>query len=146
MMSGIRATNTKPELQIRKALHALGFRYRLHAKDIPGNPDLVLPRYRAVIFINGCFWHGHDCPLYKVPDTRREFWEAKIDRNRKRDQEVHTLLEKAGWRYLTVWECALRGREKLGLEETVDLIAQWLRDTTREKAEIRGSRRSEAEQ
>ena len=82
MMAGIRSTNTRPELAIRKALHAAGFRYRLHPRDVPGKPDMAFARYRAAVFVNGCFWHGHDCPLFRLPDTRREFWSAKIERNR----------------------------------------------------------------
>ena len=109
MMAGIRGRNTRPELVIRKALHARGFRYRLHVAGLPGKPDIVLPRFRAVIFVHGCFWHGHDCPLFRLPATRSEFWEAKISRNRERDREVLGALKTTGWRCLTVWECAIRG-------------------------------------
>ena len=92
MMAGIRSTNTRPELAIRKALHAAGFRYRLHPRDVPGKPDMAFARYRAAVFVNGCFWHGHDCPLFRLPDTRRDFWTAKIERNRQRDAEVRQQL------------------------------------------------------
>lgn len=143
MMSGIRSTNTKPELQIRRALHALGFRYRLHARNVLGKPDLVLPRYRAAIFINGCFWHGHDCPLFRIPGTRQEFWKAKISRTVERDAEVRDQLIEQGWRHLIVWECALRGRNRLGLTETVTRIANWLQGADGNAAEIR-ARRQEA--
>jgi DNA mismatch endonuclease, patch repair protein len=110
MMSGIRGKNTKPELTIRKALHARGFRYRIHCKDLPGNPDMCLPKYRAVIFVHGCFWHGHDCHLFKWPKTRPEFWKAKIERNQSVDSQVKDRLLSTGWRVATVWECSLRGR------------------------------------
>ena len=141
-MSGIRSTNTKPEIQVRRALHAHGFRYRLHARNVPGKPDLVLPRYHAAIFINGCFWHGHDCPLFRLPSTRQEFWEAKISRNVERDAEVRCQLNGQGWRHLTIWECALRGRNRLGLEETVTRIERWLINMENRAAEIRAHRQT----
>jgi len=125
MMSGIRGKNTKPELLIRKALHARGFRYRLHC-DLPGKPDICLPKYRAVIFVHGCFWHGHDCHLFKWPKTRPEFWEAKIGRNRELDGLSITALLKAGWRVGTIWECALKGRARLSLETVLDECESWL--------------------
>lgn len=140
MMSGIKARNTEPEMQIRHALHAEGFRYRLHAPEIPGKPDLVFPRYHATIFVHGCFWHGHDCPLYRIPGTRPEFWKAKIERNRQRDAEVQIQLALSGWRSMTVWECAIRGAGRLGLEETVKLIKAWLPDLSLQKGEIRAPR------
>jgi DNA mismatch endonuclease (patch repair protein) len=125
-MSAIRGKNTRPELVIRKALHALGFRYRLHSADLPGKPDLLFPRYRAVIFVNGCFWHGHDCHLFKWPSTRPEFWRNKINKNRRRDCEVRRALGAAGYRVLTVWECALKGRSSLPFESVVGDISDWL--------------------
>lgn len=137
MMSGIRGKNTKPELTIRKALHALGFRYRIHCKDLPGNPDLCLPKHRAVIFVHGCFWHGHDCHLFKWPKTRPEFWEAKIARNREVDQQAQTQLLAEGWRVGTVWECALKGRTRQSLPFMVDRLADWLRSSDR-LCEVRG--------
>lgn len=127
MMAGIRGKDTKPELQIRKRLHAEGFRYRLHTTDVPGKPDIVLRSYRAAIFIHGCFWHGHDCPLFKLPDTRQDFWREKFRRNRIRDAAVQEQLAEAGWRQMTIWECAIRGRGKLGLEETVTRTSKWIR-------------------
>jgi DNA mismatch endonuclease (patch repair protein) len=130
MMSGIRSKNTDPEMQMRKALHRAGFRYRLHAKDVPGKPDMMFPKYRAAVFINGCFWHGHDCSLFKMPGTRQEFWAAKIGRNRQRDVDVRAMLDERGWRYATVWECATRGPGRLGLEETVRRLIAWLCDMT----------------
>lgn len=143
-MSCIRATNTRPELQVRKALHALGFRYRLHERSVPGKPDLVLPRFRAAIFINGCFWHGHDCPLFRMPGTRQDFWKAKISRNIERDRQVREQLAEAGWRHLTIWECALRGRNRLGLEETVSRVSDWLKTVDQRAGEIRASHQEAA--
>jgi DNA mismatch endonuclease, patch repair protein len=127
MMSGIRAANTQPELRIRKGLHARGFRFRLHAKDVPGKPDLVLPRFHTAILVHGCFWHGHDCHLFRMPSTRPEFWSAKIEANRKRDGIVRSQLDEFGWRYLVIWECALKGRTRLDFDEVMERTASWLR-------------------
>ena len=124
-MSGIRGKNTKPELVVRKALHARGFRYRLHCK-LPGKPDLCLPKYGAVIFVHGCFWHGHDCHLFKWPSTRPEFWREKIARNRHVDAAAYEQLQEQEWRVATVWECALKGRTRLQLEEVVQRLEGWL--------------------
>ena len=126
-MSGIRGKNTKPEIAIRRGLHRLGFRFRLHASDVPGKPDLVLPRYKAAIFVNGCFWHRHDCHLFKMPGTRTEFWSGKIERNVQRDRLVQEQLRASGWRSLIVWECALKGKTRLGLDTVIARIANWLR-------------------
>ena len=125
MMSGIRGKNTKPELLVRKALHARGFRYRLHC-DLPGKPDICLPKHRAVIFVHGCFWHGHDCHLFKWPSTRPEFWRAKIGRNREVDAAAQAALLAMGWRVATVWECALKGTGKLPLEIVSQNCGSWL--------------------
>lgn len=127
MMAGIRSTNTRPEIAIRRALHAKGLRFRLHAANVPGKPDLVLPKYRAAVFVHGCFWHGHDCPLFRLPATRPEFWQAKIDRNRTRDAVVAASLRQTGWRQLLIWECAMRGRSRIGLEATADRATAWIR-------------------
>lgn len=126
-MAAIRGSHTKPELQIRKALHAAGFRYRLHAKDLPGKPDLVLPRYKAAIFVNGCFWHHHDCHLFKWPGTREEFWREKIGRNVANDARSLQELLDAGWRVATVWECALKGRTKLDPARAMQRLASWIK-------------------
>lgn len=142
-MAGIRAGNTKPEMLIRKALHGLGYRYRLHAAGLPGKPDIVLARRRAAIFVHGCFWHGHDCALFRLPGTRREFWEAKIARNRARDAEVCELLHHAGWRQATVWECAIRGPSQIGVETTVARLVSWL-DGEDAALDIRGACREVA--
>lgn len=126
MMAGIRSKNTKPELLIRKALHALGFRYRLHSASIPGKPDMVLKKYNAVIFIHGCFWHGHSCSLFKLPKTRTEFWKNKIDKNRERDDRVIQELKLSGWRIATIWECALRGKDRMDFETLINSISEWV--------------------
>lgn len=137
MMAGIRGKNTRPEIAIRRSLHAKGLRYRLHPRDVPGKPDMVFPRYRAAIFINGCFWHGHDCHLFRMPSTRPEFWTAKILRNHTRDGEVRRQLAKKSWRWLTIWECAIRGKEALGLPAVTAAAAKWVRAGLPD-ADIRG--------
>lgn len=124
-MAGIRGSNTKPERQLRSALHILGFRFRLHAK-LPGRPDVVLPKYKAAIFVHGCFWHNHDCHLFRWPSTRRKFWKAKLSGNRERDTQTLGKLDASGWRCLTVWECALKGKHRLGLEKTASLAQRWI--------------------
>jgi DNA mismatch endonuclease (patch repair protein) len=108
LMSRISGKDTAIELTVRKGLHAIGFRYRLGGAGLPGRPDIVLPRYRAVVFVHGCFWHGHDCTLFRLPKTRPEFWAAKIAGNRERDARVKRQLRELGWRYFEVWECQLR--------------------------------------
>jgi len=138
MMSGIRSKNTKPELLIRSALHREGFRFRLHRKDLPGHPDLVLPRYNAIVFVHGCFWHGHDCHLFRLPSARQEFWKEKIGNNRVRDQKQHTALLEAGWRNATLWECALKGRTRLSLSEVVETFSFWLK-SDEQVLEIKGN-------
>jgi DNA mismatch endonuclease (patch repair protein) len=127
MMSGIRGKNTKPELLIRRALHRLGLRYRLHDKGLPGCPDLVFPKRRAVIFVHGCFWHGHDCHLFKWPGSRQEFWREKIEGNRKRDVAVVEKLRNQSWRVLSIWECALRGESAAFQESVAQRAAEWVR-------------------
>lgn len=126
MMSGIRGRNTKPEILVRSLLHRQGFRFRLHARYLPGKPDIVFPRYHAVVFVHGCFWHGHDCPLFKWPDTRPEFWRAKIARNQANDHRKRAALIAAGWRVGVVWECAIRGAGK-DLEGVMRRLGDWLR-------------------
>ena len=121
-MSGIKSKNTKPELIIRKALFGNGFRYRLHDKKLPGKPDLVLPKYRTVIFINGCFWHGHNCHLFKWPSTRKAFWKDKIGRNQSRDALAGRQLKKFGWNVIVVWECAIKGKSRIELPEVISSI------------------------
>lgn len=128
MMSGIRGKNTKPELALRRALHARGFRFRLHSGKVHGRPDLVLPKHRAVVFVHGCFWHRHKgCRYAAVPATRPEFWRAKFDANAARDSAVRTSLLQDGWRVATVWECALRKPEKVN--SAITMLEEWLLGT-----------------
>lgn len=127
MMSGIRGKNTRPEMLIRKALHMAGFRYRLHDTRLPGKPDLVFPKHQAVVFVHGCFWHGHGCHLFRLPATRTEFWQSKIAGNVQRDRRAVEILEGEGWRVATVWECALKGRTRLSFEAVIGNLSTWLR-------------------
>lgn len=109
VMRAVKSGDTKPELALRKALHALGYRYRLHVKDLPGKPDLVLPKYRTVIFVHGCFWHGHSCKRgARVPKSNIDYWVEKIARNKARDRKNAAALRKLGWRVITLWECQLK--------------------------------------
>jgi DNA mismatch endonuclease (patch repair protein) len=133
-MSRIRGKDTKPELVLRRGLHALGLRFRLHRKDLPGRPDMVFPRYRAAVLVHGCFWHAHDCPMFKWPATRREFWTAKIEGNRARDLRDLAGLATAGWRVLVVWECALKGPARLPVDAVLARVTAWL--DTEEPAEV----------
>lgn len=129
MMAGIKGRNTKPELLIRHLLHRKGFRYRIHVKDLPGKPDIVLPKYRSVIFVHGCFWHGHQgCHLFKLPATRTEFWQEKILRNQTNDHRAVELLLASNWRVCIVWECSIRGARK-DPEKVVNTIIDWLSGT-----------------
>ena len=137
IMAAVRSTDTSPELAIRKALHARGFRYRTNVRDLPGKPDIVLSRYRAAIFVHGCFWHAHDCRLFRIPATRTDFWKAKLGRNKERDKEAGNSLNEAGWRFLTVWECAIRGPERRAFEEVIDNVVYWLEEG-KLSAEVRG--------
>lgn len=137
MMSGIRSKDTRHEMRVRKALHSIGFRYRLHRRDLPGTPDVTLPRYRAVIFTHGCFWHGHNCHLFKWPATRPEFWADKIDGNRQRDRRVRDALLGRGWRRLVIWECAIKGRHRLDFDALIGDVASWIRSDLAE-GEITG--------
>lgn len=105
LMSRIRGRDTKPEITVRRLLHAMGYRFRLHVADLPGRPDIVLPRHKAVVLVHGCFWHRHGCQWTYVPKTRERFWQRKFDANEARDRKVVRALRSAGWRVLTVWEC-----------------------------------------
>ncbi|MFO1175546.1 MAG: DNA mismatch endonuclease Vsr [Paracoccaceae bacterium] len=125
MMARIRGKDTRPELALRCALHARGLRFRLHADNVPGKPDLVLPKYRAVVFVHGCFWHRHaDCRYTTTPATRTDFWEAKFAANMVRDRLVQSGLRTAGWRVATVWECALRRPGHV--ESAANHLSAWL--------------------
>ena len=137
MMSGIRGKNTRPELILRKGLHALGFRYRLHAR-LPGRPDMVFPQLKAVLFVHGCFWHGHHCHLFKWPKTRDEFWRSKIEGNVARDQRSIAALRADGWRVGVVWECALKGRSRIPLTQVVRRCSSWL-TSNRKSLELAGA-------
>lgn len=145
MMSGIRGKDTNPELMVRTKLHALGFRYRLHDSSLPGKPDLVFPKYNAVIFVNGCFWHGHDCHLFKWPSSREEFWREKITRTQSRDVENLASLAGDNWRVLQIWECALKGRTRLPIEAIIEQTALWLRSHV-PRLEIAGGSKSCSEE
>ena len=111
VMSLVKSKNTRPEIIVRKYLFSLGFRYRLHDKTIPGKPDIKLPKYNCVIFINGCFWHGHNCEKYQMPKTNRIFWYDKIEANKSRDERNVTKLKELGWKVVVVWECELRNKD-----------------------------------
>ena len=113
LMGRIRGRNTKPEMLIRRMVHRMGFRYRLHRQDLPGTPDLVFPSRKKVIFVHGCFWHQHDCPRGARPTSNKKFWDAKLDNNIRRDQEAMSLLEDRGWSILVVWECEMKNLEEL---------------------------------
>lgn len=126
MMSGIKGVDTKPELIIRSGLHRRGFRFRLHDKTLPGKPDLVLKKYNAVIFVNGCFWHKHDCHLFKWPKTREAFWRKKIEGNAARDEKNVQALLDAGWRVMVVWECALKGKTRRDVGDVIASVEAWL--------------------
>jgi DNA mismatch endonuclease (patch repair protein) len=113
-MSKIKARNTKPEIVVRKFLFSKGFRYKIHDKQLPGKPDLVFPKYKTLIFVHGCFWHGHkDCKYFKIPETRKEWWMNKIFKNCENDRKNKTLLEKLGWNVVEVWECDLKPKKQL---------------------------------
>ncbi|MDR3566609.1 MAG: DNA mismatch endonuclease Vsr [Syntrophobacteraceae bacterium] len=112
-MSLVRSKDTKPELRVRSLVHGLGYRYRLHRVELPGKPDLVFPSKRKIIFVHGCFWHGHDCRLGRMPKSRIEYWQFKIANNRVRDRNVVKCLHEMGWQCLAIWECELRDHMKL---------------------------------
>ncbi|NJD66936.1 MAG: very short patch repair endonuclease [Chloroflexi bacterium] len=106
-MAAIRSRNTKPEIAVRRALHAAGYRFRVDSRHLPGRPDIVLPRYRLAVFVHGCFWHGHGCRRDHIPSTNPDYWRAKLDRNRRRDRRAREALRAMGWATATVWECSL---------------------------------------
>lgn len=125
MMAGIRGKDTKPEMRVRVALFARGYRYRLHRRDLPGTPDIVLPGRRVAIFVNGCFWHGHpECSLAKVPGTRTTFWKEKFQSNRQRDKAATEALRASGWRVLVVWECFIRSSKTE--DALMQPLSRWL--------------------
>jgi len=126
-MARIRNKDTGIEMTIRSGLHAEGLRYRLRGAGLPGRPDMVLPKFRAVVFVHGCFWHGHSCPLYRLPKTRPEFWQAKVDANRSRDLRAVEDLRQLGWRSLVVWECGVRGQPAENVAALVSDLAARVR-------------------
>ena len=126
IMSSIRGKNTKIELGVRKALFGLGYRYRIHVGSLPGKPDIVLPKHHAAIFVHGCFWHGHDCRLFRLPKTNAAFWRNKIATNRRTDTKVLRELRATGWRTFTVWECCLRGKNKRQVAAAVRRLHRWI--------------------
>jgi DNA mismatch endonuclease, patch repair protein len=126
IMASVGQRNTGPELRLRKALHRLGFRYRLNERNLPGSPDLVFPKYRAVIFVHGCYWHSHGCKYSTIPSTRKEFWLNKFEANKKRDKrKIDSLLELC-WRVLVVWECAMKFKKKDEFDELIGQVTEWL--------------------
>lgn len=126
IMSRVKGKNTKPELYVRSLLHRAGFRFRLSSKNVPGKPDIILPKYKAVISVHGCFWHGHDCYRFSWPKTRKAFWRRKIEGNRERDTRYLQELNEAGWRVCVVWECSLRGRAKISNKLLKYRLVDWL--------------------
>ena len=113
-MSAIKSKNTKPEIKVRKLLHSMGYRFRLHSKDLPGSPDIVLPKYKTVIFVHGCFWHRHEnCKYASNPKTRKEFWNKKFTENKKRDSEIQEKIKILDWRSVVIWECETKNIENL---------------------------------
>ncbi len=137
-MSRIRARDTKPEMILRRGLHAKGLRFRLHRKDLPGRPDIVFPSRRAVILIHGCFWHGHGCALTKVPQTNSEFWKSKIQRNIERDRQSTSKLQETGWRVLVIWECLTRGPRRLSVDEIIARSVAFLNEPEASYLELSG--------
>ena len=127
MMSSVRAKNTKVELEIRRRLFAMGFRYRLHRKDLPGTPDMVFQKYRSVVFIHGCFWHYHSCHLSSIPETRRSWWKTKLEETARRDSMAISKLRNLDWRVLTIWECGFR-RPGANRTEALDTISKQAAD------------------
>lgn len=137
-MSRIKGKDTKPEMLIRRGLHARGLRYRLHDRSLPGRPDLVFPKYRTAVFIHGCFWHAHGCALSKLPATRQDFWQTKLAANAARDRKAVDALQTAGWRVLVIWECALRGSGRLPEDGVLDGAAHFVRNGARAVLDIAG--------
>ena len=127
MMSRISSKHTKPELKVRKHLHALGFRFRLHVSGLPGSPDIVLPKHNTAIQVRGCFWHQHTCREGKIPKSRVEYWKPKLERNVERDRQADQQLAEMGWHLIVVWECEIRSRA--GMSEKMERVVEQLRDS-----------------
>lgn len=131
-MARVRSKNTLPELAVRRALHAAGFRFRLHRRDLPGTPDIVLPALRTAVLVNGCFWHGHNCRRGRPPSANAEFWSSKLIRNVERDRRARAALEAQGWRVRVIWQCEIREATERLVEELLELRAvQRLSEPTR---------------
>jgi DNA mismatch endonuclease (patch repair protein) len=140
IMASVGQRDTGPEMSLRRILHRLGLRYRLHDRKLPGSPDLVFPRFRAVVFVHGCFWHVHEgCKFSTRPSSSKEFWNEKFEANQKRDRKNYDLLLVSGWRVLVVWQCALKARKDAGLEELGSEVLNWLESDERYR-EIGGNR------
>ena len=135
-MASIRSVDTRPELIIRRGLHRLGYRYSLHSSKLPGTPDMVLRRHNALLFIHGCFWHKHTCHLFRWPKTRTQFWKNKINRNVQRDADTLDIL-KENWRIGVIWECSLKGKNRLCISELINGLASWI-ESTSSYLEIKG--------
>ncbi|WP_240538006.1 very short patch repair endonuclease [Bradyrhizobium japonicum] len=130
-MASVGQKDTGPEVLLRKALHRRGLRYKLHDRALPGSPDLVFPRFEAVVFVHGCYWHSHGCYRSTMPKSRKAFWTAKFAANRARDARNRAELSERGWRVLTVWECALRGRTARSLDGLAKRVESWLKSKKR---------------
>lgn len=137
-MSRIKGKDTKPEMLIRRGLHARGLRYRLHDRSLPGRPDLVFPKYRTAVFIHGCFWHAHGCAISKLPTTRLDFWQTKLTTNAARDRNAIDRLQAEGWRVLVIWECALRGARKLKDVDVLTAATRYIEAGTELLLELQG--------
>ncbi len=133
IMSSVGQKDTGPETLLRSALHRVGLRYRLHDRNLPGSPDLVFRRYRAVIFVHGCYWHSHGCYKSTIPKSHREFWQDKFTTNKERDKRNYSLLRESGWRVLIVWECALLGKHALAPDMVAGWVRNWLVGTTEQE-------------
>lgn len=143
-MSRIRGRDTAPEMIVRKGLHARGLRFRLHCRGLPGSPDLVFASRHVVVFVHGCFWHGHDCALGVLPKTNAEFWRTKLARNEERDAQATSDLMMQRWRVATIWECAVRGKTRLSQDDIMDRLSVFIRSRRRTKSlEIAGRRPSD---
>lgn len=135
-MASVHSKDTKPEMLVRRYLFGCGFRYRLHVRSLPGSPDIVLAKYKTAIFVNGCFWHGHEgCPLYRIPKSNVAFWRKKIKRNQERDKKEYALLRVMGWRVLVIWECQLRSAVR---KETLSGLSYVLSVIMLDKYRIKG--------
>jgi DNA mismatch endonuclease, patch repair protein len=140
MMAGIKGKNTKPEIRVRKLLHAMGFRFRLHVADLPSKPDIILPKHKSAIFVQGCFWHGHEmCPVFRLPKSRTDFWRKKIGANHLRDDRSKAELIRLGWKVIYIWECAIKGSTRLTVEQLKLAISDAVISTNIDFIELRGS-------